>query len=40
MGMVIALAGIDPPCFVPPDAVQPQKPPDWRLRPRPPPPRA
>jgi hypothetical protein len=40
MGMVVALAGVDPPRFVPPDTVQPQKPPDWHLRPRPPPPRA
>jgi len=40
MGMIIALSGIDPPAFVPPEAVHPQKPPDWRLRPRPPPPRS
>jgi hypothetical protein len=40
MGMIVALPGIDPPLFVPPEVVHSEKPPDWRLRPRPPPPRA
>src|SRR5262245_7893391 len=40
MGMIVALSGIDQPIYVPPEAVHPQKPPDWRLRPPPPPPRA
>jgi hypothetical protein len=40
MGLIVALSGIDPPAFVPPEAVHPQKPPDWRLRPRTPPPRS
>jgi hypothetical protein len=40
MGMIVTLPLIDPPVFVAPDVAKPQKPPDWRLRPRPPPPRA
>jgi hypothetical protein len=40
MGMIVALAAIDPPVFAPPEVAYPQKPPDWRLRPRPPPPRS
>jgi hypothetical protein len=40
MGMIVALIAIDPPAFIPPEVVQPRKPPDWRLRPRPPPPRS
>lgn len=39
MGMIVALPGIDPPAFVAPEVAHPHKPPDWRLRPRPPPPR-
>jgi hypothetical protein len=40
MGMIVALSGIDPPVLAPPEAIRPQKPPDWRLQPRPPPPRS
>jgi hypothetical protein len=40
MGMVVSLFGIDPPAHVAPEASHSQKPPDWRLRPRPPPPRS
>ena len=39
VGVIAALPGIDPPVFVAPEVAHPQKPPDWRLRPRPPPPR-
>ena len=38
MGMIVALAAIDTPVFAPPEVANPQKPPDWLLRPRPPPP--
>ena len=40
MGMVVVLSAIEPPIVLPPEEVHPQKPPDWRLRPRPPPPRS
>jgi hypothetical protein len=40
MGIVVALPAIDPLTVCPPAAGCPQKPPDWRLRPRPPPPRS
>src|SRR5262245_64839187 len=40
IGMVVALPAIDPPMVGAPAADSPQKPPDWRLRPRPPPPRS
>jgi hypothetical protein len=40
IGMVVTLSAIEPPTVPPPEEVQPQKPPDWRLRPRPPPPRS
>src|SRR5262245_60933740 len=40
MGMIVALPVIDPPVLVSPEATHPLKPPDWRLRPRPPPPRS
>jgi hypothetical protein len=40
IGMIVAPSGIDPPVFAPPEAIHPQKPPDWWLRPQPPPPRS
>ena len=40
MGMIVTLPGIEPAVFVPPDVIHPQKPPDWRTQPRPPPPRS
>jgi hypothetical protein len=40
MGMVTVLPVIEPASLIVPEAVEPQKPPDWRLRPRPPPPRS
>ena len=40
MGMIVALSVIDPPIYTLPEAAYQQKPPDWRLRPRPPPPRS
>jgi hypothetical protein len=40
MGMAAELHDVGPPAFGLPEPVDPQKPPEWRLRPRPPPPRA
>jgi hypothetical protein len=40
IGMIVTLPGMEPPVFTRPEAVHAQKPPDWRLRPRPPPPRS
>jgi len=40
MGIVAALPVIDVLPFAPPEAVDPLKPPDWQMRPRPPPPRS
>jgi hypothetical protein len=40
VGMVVTLPAIDAATVLPPEEVHPQKPPDWRLRPRPPPPRS
>jgi len=40
MGMIVALPTIQPATFLPPEVSDPQKPPDWQLRPRPPPPRS
>jgi hypothetical protein len=39
MGIILALPAIELWGFVPPQVSDPQKPPDWQLRPRPPPPR-
>ena len=40
MGMILALPTIQPRAFLPPEVSDPQKPPDWQLRPHPPPPRS
>jgi hypothetical protein len=40
MGMIVTLSPIAGSAVVPPEIADPQKPPDWQLRPRPPPPRA
>jgi hypothetical protein len=39
MGMIVSLPTIEAWAFSPPEVGDPQKPPDWQLRPRPPPPR-
>jgi hypothetical protein len=40
MGMIVTISGPDPLVFLDPEAADPLRPPDWRLRPRPPPPRS
>lgn len=40
MGMIVAVPAIDPAAFVPPEEVNPLRPPHWHSRPRPPPPRS
>ena len=40
MGMIVTLSPIAASAFMPPEIADPQKPPDWQLRPRPPPPRS
>jgi len=40
MGMIVSLPNLQPWAFLPPEVSDPQKPPDWQLRPRPPPPRS
>src|SRR5262245_24422778 len=39
MGMIVSLPTIEASALSPPAVSDPQKPPDWQLRPRPPPPR-
>jgi DUF2946 family protein len=40
MGMIVVLPAIVAPRWTPLRVADPQRPPDWQLRPRPPPPRA
>src|SRR5262245_16788707 len=40
MGMIVVLPDISAPVIQQPEVVDPQKPPDWQMRPRPPPPRS
>jgi hypothetical protein len=40
MGVILALPIIEAGSFLHPEVNDPQKPPDWQLRPRPPPPRS